>query len=57
LDLTNLNEIPTIIYLPLTNKKLKAAKSSPKYLQLHEVDGDDYENQNEDNGSILTTTN
>jgi hypothetical protein len=52
-----LNEIPTIFYLPLTNKKLRATKSSPKCLESHENDGDNHENQNEDNEPLLTTTN
>ncbi|CAF1360740.1 unnamed protein product, partial [Didymodactylos carnosus] len=58
LDLTNLNEIPKIIYIPLTNKKLKAAKSSPKCAEAYKSDGDyDSENEDEDDEPLLTTTN
>ncbi len=41
LDLKHLNEIPVIVYSPLTTKKLKAAKSSVKCIEAHEADDDD----------------
>ncbi len=50
LDLTALHEIPTILYIPLTNKKLRATKSSSKYLKSNECDDDEgHENPTEDN--------
>jgi hypothetical protein len=66
LDLTNLNDIPTIIYLPLISKKLRATKSSPNSLEAHRSDDDDNKNDDdddddnkiddEDDEPLLTTT-
>jgi len=52
-NLKNLNEFPLIIFVPLTNKKLRAIKSSPKLLEEHT--SDDYSEDDED--SVLAATN
>ncbi|CAF3306342.1 unnamed protein product [Rotaria sp. Silwood2] len=48
LDLTSLNAIPLIIYTPLTKKRLKAAKSSPKSLEEPLTQDEDENDDNED---------
>jgi hypothetical protein len=54
LDLKHLNEIPVIVYSPLTTKKRKAAKSSVKCVEAHEADDDDYDISDENDEPVLT---
>ncbi len=53
LNLTTLNDIPTILYSPLTNKKLRATKTSSNCLKSDEAD-DDYDISDGDDEPVLT---
>ncbi|CAF1563579.1 unnamed protein product [Rotaria sordida] len=47
-NLTNLNDFPLIIYVTLTDKKLRATKSSPKTLEEHTSNDDSKDTNNEE---------